>query len=71
MPTNHDYTGWRKSSRSNDHNGNCVELGYNPDAAMIAIRDTKEADDPNRSTLEFSAASVAGLLGKIKSGEIA
>lgn len=69
MPT-HDYSGWRKSSRSNDANGNCVELGYNADAGMIGIRDTKEADDPNRSTLEVPSSALAGLLGKIKSGEI-
>lgn len=66
MPDN--YSGWRKSSRSGGNNGNCVEIGY-ADSAR-AIRDTKEAADPNRSTLEFSGNAFAAFLNRVKSGEI-
>jgi hypothetical protein len=35
------YSGWRKSSRSND-SGNCVEVGSAPSRHVIGVRDTKQ-----------------------------
>ncbi|MEV0330305.1 DUF397 domain-containing protein [Micromonospora echinospora] len=44
---------WRKSARSGDNNGNCVEVATNlPD--LVAVRDSK---DPAGSALSFSPAA--------------
>ncbi|WP_433868725.1 DUF397 domain-containing protein [Saccharopolyspora sp. CA-218241] len=67
MPEQH-YSRWRKSSRSGNNNGNCVEVGFATTGA--AIRDTKEAADLNRPMLEFSGAAFAAFLGRVKSGEL-
>ena len=40
------YSVWRKSTRSGPNNGNCVEVGFAADGAVIGIRDTKQAGDP-------------------------
>ncbi|NVI88516.1 DUF397 domain-containing protein [Actinomadura sp. BRA 177] len=42
---------WRKSSRSDHHGGNCIEVAEF--AAMIAVRDSK---DPDGTKLSFGAA---------------
>lgn len=63
-----NYSGWRKSSRSGGNNGNCIEIGY-ADSAR-AIRDTKEAANPDRATLEFKGSAFAAFLDRVKSGEI-
>ncbi len=70
MPeTNLTYSGWRKSSRSGNNGGNCVEVGFADEAR--AIRDTKQAHDPNRATLEVSGTAFSAFLARVKSGEIA
>ncbi|MGS2619534.1 DUF397 domain-containing protein [Micromonospora sp. LZ34] len=44
---------WRKSTRSGDNGGNCVEVADNlPD--LVAVRDSKDAAGP---TLTFSPAA--------------
>lgn len=67
--TNLTYSAWRKSSRSGQTGGNCVEVGFADDTR--AIRDTKEAHNPNRSILEVSGTAFAAFLSRVKSGEIA
>lgn len=62
------YSMWRKSSRSGGNNGNCVEVGFGDTAR--AVRDTKEAADPNRSTLVFSGNAFGAFLARVKSGEL-
>lgn len=64
----HAYSAWRKSSRSGGNGGNCVEVGFGGTAR--AVRDTKEAADPNRSTLEFNGNAFGAFLSRVKSGEI-
>ncbi|MEU7656060.1 DUF397 domain-containing protein [Micromonospora taraxaci] len=57
-----DLTGavWRKSTRSGDNGGDCVEVATNvPD--LVAVRDSKHIDGPalrfeHRSWLTFIAA---------------
>ncbi|MFY1688965.1 DUF397 domain-containing protein [Plantactinospora sp. WMMB782] len=42
-----DLTGatWRKSTRSNGHSGNCVEVADNL-PAVVGVRDSKDPDGP-------------------------
>ncbi|MDG4781953.1 DUF397 domain-containing protein [Micromonospora sp. WMMD961] len=42
-----DLTGavWRKSTRSGDNGGNCVEVATNV-AKLVAVRDSKHIDGP-------------------------
>ena len=57
---------WRKSSRSDSGgSGQCVEMGRLPDR-RIGVRDSK---NPELGHLSFDRAAMAGLLGRIKSGE--
>lgn len=59
-------TNWRKSSRSNP-GGNCVEVGFTPDAAITGIRDTK---DRSYGTLTVSAGTWSQFLADVKSGKL-
>lgn len=70
MPTTPAFGNWRKSSRSNAQGGNCVEVGFTADGALTGIRDTKEAGNPNRSTLEVSGSAFATFLNTVKSGSL-
>jgi hypothetical protein len=54
---------WRKSRRSGNSGGNCVEVARFPGA--IGVRDSKNSDGPS---LAISAESFAGLVGKVKLG---
>ncbi|MGI8335475.1 DUF397 domain-containing protein [Actinomadura scrupuli] len=56
---------WRKSSRSNDDYGNCVELAATP--TTIGIRDSKNVPGP---VLELTLPRLAALLTTIKSGDL-
>lgn len=60
------YSGWRKASRSGSTGGNCVEVGFAADDR--AIRDTKEAGDLDRGTVQVSGAAFAAFLHAVKSG---
>ncbi|MET8044893.1 DUF397 domain-containing protein [Micromonospora sp. NPDC005215] len=57
---------WRKSTRSGDNGGDCVEVATNL-AEVVAVRDSKDAEGPTlrfgrRSWLRFTGAvTSAGL----------
>jgi hypothetical protein len=55
---------WRKSTRSGDNGGNCVEVANLDDA--VAVRDSKHPDD---GALVFSRAEWATFVDATKSGE--
>ncbi|RAO27752.1 hypothetical protein PSN13_05640 [Micromonospora saelicesensis] len=55
---------WRKSTRSGDNNGNCVEVADNL-PGLIAVRDSK---DPAGPALTFSPAAWSGFVRVTKSG---
>lgn len=54
---------WRKSSRSGNSGGECVELGHAD--AWRGVRDSKNADGP---VLRFSPTGLAAFLGAAKAG---
>ncbi|WP_190815160.1 DUF397 domain-containing protein [Saccharopolyspora pogona] len=64
----YSYSAWRKSTRSNENGGNCVEVGF-ADTGR-AVRDTKQVADPNRPVLEFSGNVFTAFLDRVKSGEL-
>jgi hypothetical protein len=37
---------WRKSSYSGGNGGNCVEVGAQPQAGRVLVRDTKDREGP-------------------------
>lgn len=60
------FTHWRKSHRSSP-NGNCVEVGFTPDAATAGIRDTK---DRSHGTLSVSADVWTAFLANVKADNL-
>ncbi|SBT44604.1 DUF397 domain-containing protein [Micromonospora narathiwatensis] len=59
-----DLTGaaWRKSTRSGDNGGDCVEVATNlPD--VVAVRDSK---DPSGPSLRFTQPGWAAFLSTVK-----
>ncbi|WP_330466630.1 DUF397 domain-containing protein [Micromonospora zamorensis] len=53
---------WRKSTRSGDNGGNCVEVATNvPD--IVAVRDSKDATGPQ---LTFAVQEWADFIGAAK-----
>lgn len=59
-----DLTGarWRKSTRSGDNGGNCVEVADNlPD--LVAVRDSTDPDGP---TIAFSPTAWASFIQTTK-----
>jgi hypothetical protein len=52
---------WRKSSRTNANNNDCVELAE--DQASVAVRDSKHPDGPR---LRFSRQEFGSLITKIR-----
>jgi hypothetical protein len=57
---------WRKSSRSGGGNDDaCVELAQVDGG--VWVRDSK---DPEGDRLEFERAAFAGLLGRVKRGQL-
>lgn len=57
---------WRKSTRSNA-GGNCVEVGFTPDATQTGIRDTK---DRSYGTLSVSSDVWSAFLSTVKDGKL-
>ncbi|MEV0052813.1 DUF397 domain-containing protein [Saccharopolyspora shandongensis] len=62
MANNNNFTGWRKSSRSNETH-NCVEVGFAP--GLVGVRDTKDRDG---GTLAFSWSAWRDFGAKLRSG---
>ncbi|MDG4839850.1 DUF397 domain-containing protein [Micromonospora sp. WMMD967] len=54
---------WRKSTRSGDNGGNCVEIADNH-PGLVAVRDSKDATGP---ALTFSPAAWSAFVGFTKS----
>jgi Domain of unknown function (DUF397) len=55
----------RKSSRSGDNGGNCVEVARNLPAA-VAVRDSKDPDGP---CLLFAPGDWQAFTGQVKTGQ--
>ncbi|MGC4862293.1 DUF397 domain-containing protein [Micromonospora sp. DT41] len=55
---------WRKSTRSGDNGGNCVEVADNL-PGIVAVRDSK---DPAGTALTFSPAAWTSFVRGAKSG---
>ncbi|MFC4053972.1 DUF397 domain-containing protein [Actinomadura syzygii] len=55
---------WRKSSRSDQHGGECIEVANL--ASMVAVRDSK---DPAGPKLAFDLASWRAFTRRLKSSE--
>ncbi|GDY29290.1 DUF397 domain-containing protein [Gandjariella thermophila] len=55
---------WRKSSRSNQQGGACVEVAW-PGDTRTAVRDSKNPAGP---ALVFPAATWSAFLGAIRTG---
>jgi hypothetical protein len=55
---------WRKSSRSGDNGGNCVEVARNL-PGIVAVRDSKDPDGPK---LLFSPEDWRTFTASVKAG---
>ncbi|MEN3613351.1 DUF397 domain-containing protein [Plantactinospora sp. ZYX-F-223] len=53
---------WRKSTRSNGHSGNCVEVADNL-PGVVGVRDSK---DPAGPALLFSASAWRSFVGQVR-----
>ena len=56
---------WRKSSHSGGNGGNCVEVGAQPQAGHVLVRDTK---DRQGSVLCFTAGAWKQFADWLRSG---
>ncbi|OUC99193.1 DUF397 domain-containing protein [Streptosporangium minutum] len=56
---------WRKSSRSGDNGGQCVEVADNL-PGVVAVRDSKDPDGPK---LLFTPAEWRSFIGGVKDGD--
>ncbi|MEO3857837.1 DUF397 domain-containing protein [Acrocarpospora sp. B8E8] len=56
---------WKKSSRSGNNGGNCVEVANNL-PGLVAVRDSKNPDGP---TLIFTPAEWRAFVGGVNLGE--
>ncbi|MFC0862873.1 DUF397 domain-containing protein [Sphaerimonospora cavernae] len=56
---------WRKSSRSSDNGGQCVEVAANL-PGVVAVRDSKDPDGPK---LLFTPAEWRAFIGGVKTGQ--
>ncbi|KRV47602.1 hypothetical protein AQ490_06840 [Wenjunlia vitaminophila] len=58
--------GWRKSSRSNDEGGSCLEV-LDDHPAGVPVRDSK---DPHGPALVFSVAAWSSFVAAVRAGEL-
>ncbi|MEV0345569.1 DUF397 domain-containing protein [Nonomuraea sp. NPDC050680] len=58
---------WRKSSRSSDNGGQCVEVAVNL-PGVVAVRDSKDPEGPK---LIFAPAEWRAFIAGLKSGDFA
>ncbi|TDC55464.1 DUF397 domain-containing protein [Actinomadura sp. KC345] len=56
---------WRKSSHSSQEGGTCVEVANL--STTVAVRDST---DPAGPILRFGRPAIAGLVGRIRAGEL-
>jgi hypothetical protein len=56
---------WRKSSRSGNNGGNCVEVAANV-PGIVAVRDSKDPDGPK---LVFTIGEWTAFTGGVRDGE--
>jgi hypothetical protein len=56
---------WRKSSRSGNNGGNCVEVAANL-PGIVAVRDSKDPDGPS---LIFTPAEWEAFTAGVRAGE--
>ena len=56
---------WRKSSYSGGNGGNCVEVGAQPQAARVLVRDTKDRHGP---VLRFTPGAWKQFADRLRSG---
>lgn len=70
MTVRREFSHWRKSTRSNGQGGNCVEVGFTPDAELTGVRDTKQAHRPDRTTLTFRRTAWTRFLDAVKAGRV-
>lgn len=63
-----DFSGatWRKSSRSGDNGGQCVEVAFASDA--VGVRDSK---NPNGPVLAFTPDEFSAFVSGVADGEFA
>ncbi|GAA4241540.1 hypothetical protein GCM10022254_70790 [Actinomadura meridiana] len=58
-------TTWRTSSHTGQEGGTCVEL-----ASLGVVIGVRDSTDPQGPVLQFSRPAVAGLVRRIKTGEL-
>lgn len=66
MTSTHQLTGWRKSTRSEPPDGNCVEVATTDDHTIVGVRDSKNP----APVLTFSPADWQALLDAAHRGEL-
>jgi hypothetical protein len=56
---------WRKSSYSGGNGGECIEVGVQPQASRVLVRDTKDRQGP---VLRFTPSAWIQFADQMRSG---